>query len=324
MNLVKKVLLNTVGAIVFFFVSGVILNLIFDDTDLSLSISGGIVVIYFFILSIISLIRKTKNDIKEFKTLINYNTIIRLPLYFIWWLFLLYLFLSCIEDYFSIDDLASNILSFTLTSFAIYISIVLLASVILWAISTIQSVKEEKIPMSKNNNKSTFSTNVYNKQNGQIFIIFLGITFICFLFFLYTMYTDIEMEYIMIVSELLGFTAMFGFIGFIFAICLYVGQLKAYSKSELILEDNQINYIKQTFSGITLLGYTTEYQVYTVTKVNGFDISKRWIKIYGEIEKQEVYRGREYGDKKIVDSIKIARAFETDKEIITFLNESNK
>lgn len=324
MNLVKKVLLNIVGCTLFLFISSFILSLVFEDSDLAVSISAALIIVYFFVLSVVSLIRKTKNDMKEFKTIMNFNTIIRLPLYFIWWLFLLYLFLSCIGYYFDIGDLASNLLSIALTSFAIYISIVLLASIILWAISTIQSVKEEKISMSKNNNKYTFSINVYNKQNGQIFIIFLGITFICFLFFLYTMYTDIKMEYIMIVSELLGFTAMFGFIGFIFAICLYVGQLKAYSNSELTLEDNQINYIKQTFSGITLLGYATEYQIYTVNKINDFKISKRWIKIYGEIEKQEVYRGRKYNDKKIVDSVKIARAFNTDKEIIDFLNKPNK
>ena len=57
--------------------------------------------------------------------------------------------------------------------------------------------------------------------------------------------------------------------------------------------------------------------------IKNYEISKRWIKIYGHIEEETVYNKKK-SDKKNIEYVKIARAFDTDNDIIKYLHNINK
>ena len=63
----KKILLNILGCGLFIFLGGIILGIIIDDNNLAFTICFKIVMGYVFLLSLISLIGKIKDTIKQIK-----------------------------------------------------------------------------------------------------------------------------------------------------------------------------------------------------------------------------------------------------------------
>lgn len=63
----KKILLNILGCGLFIFLGGIILGIIIDDNNLAFTICFKIVMGYVFLLSLISLIGKVKDTIKQIK-----------------------------------------------------------------------------------------------------------------------------------------------------------------------------------------------------------------------------------------------------------------
>ena len=55
-----------------------------------------------------------------------------------------------------------------------------------------------------------------------------------------------------------------------------------------------------------------------INKIDSYNISCRWIKIFGDIDKEAINNERSLGIKK-TNSVKIARAFDSDSEIIKLL-----
>lgn len=168
-----------------------------------------------------------------------------------------------------------------------------------------------------------FSKKVYNKQNGQIFIILNIITFIGFLLFIYTVF--IATEPINVgdgLANVLSAFCILGFLGFPTALVAYSKDRQKYAQSSLVVENNKIYYMLSTYTGNTIIGPTTEEKYFDILKVNDYKITKRWIKIYGEIEQEIVYNDNP-SSKKLVKSVKIARAFTNDKEVINLLDQQS-
>lgn len=63
----KKILLNVLGCGLFIFLGGIILGIIIDDNNLAFTICFKIVMGYVFLLSLISLVGKIKDTIKQIK-----------------------------------------------------------------------------------------------------------------------------------------------------------------------------------------------------------------------------------------------------------------
>lgn len=172
-----------------------------------------------------------------------------------------------------------------------------------------------------------FSKEIYKKQNGSLFVILSTITFLLFLLLIIIIlmsgqisYPDFLEKYDDFLSMLIGCLCMVGFVGFPLSLCLYKGMKNLYVNSKLNIDDNKIYYIQQTEAVWTIFGRSTEYKTYNILDIKNFEVSKRWIKVYGTIEKETIYNKRKSG-KKNVDYVKIARAFDTDKKIIEFLNK---
>ena len=122
-------------------------------------------------------------------------------------------------------------------------------------------------------------------------------------------------------SMFLGCLCMVGFVGFPFSLCLYAGMKKLYVNSKLNINEDKIYYIQQTEALWTIFGRSTEYKIYNVLDVKNYEVSRRWIKVYGKIEEEVVYN-KNKSDKKDIEYVKIARAFDTDKKIIEFLEKT--
>lgn len=172
-----------------------------------------------------------------------------------------------------------------------------------------------------------FSKEVYRKQNGSLFVILSTITAIMFLLLIIVIFMPGQItypkfleQYAEILSMILGCLCIVGFVGLPLSLCLYKGMKNLYVNSKLNIEDNKIYYIQQTEAVWTIFGRSTEYKTYNILDIKNFKVSKRWIKIYGTIEKETIYNKSKSG-KKNVDCVKIARAFDTDKKIIEFLNK---
>lgn len=172
-----------------------------------------------------------------------------------------------------------------------------------------------------------FSKEVYKKQNGFLFVILSWIMFFLFLILVVIIfmpgqitYPNFLEKYADFLSMLLGCLCMVGFVGFPLSLCLYKGMKNLYVNSRLNLKDDKIYYIQQTEAVWTIFGRSTEYKKYNILDIKKFEISKRWIKIYGQIEKEVVYNKRKL-DKENIEYVKIARAFDTDRQIIDFLRK---
>lgn len=171
-----------------------------------------------------------------------------------------------------------------------------------------------------------FSKEVYKRHNGRIFLILAGITFIFFLIVIWAIFSSNPIEYpkfleqyAEILSMTIGFLAMIGFVGFPLSLCLYKGMKNLYVKSNLNIKDKKIIYDKQAAFEWSAVGLIDEKHIFSVEKVDSFKITNRWIKIEGNIEKTVINKNRHLSTKN-VNSVKIARAYETDEKIIKFLN----
>ncbi|MBQ9072266.1 MAG: hypothetical protein IJY25_03845 [Bacilli bacterium] len=173
-----------------------------------------------------------------------------------------------------------------------------------------------------------FSKEVYKKQNGSLFVILSLITSLLFLLLIVIIVMPGQITYPTFLEKFADFLSMFigclcvvGFVGFPLSLCLYKGMKNLYVNSKLGIDDNKVYYIQQTEAVWTIFGRSTEYKTYNVIDIKSFNISKRWIKIYGNIEKETIYNKRKSG-KENVEVVKIARAFDTDEKIINFLNKN--
>jgi len=167
-----------------------------------------------------------------------------------------------------------------------------------------------------------FSNEIYKKKNGYLFVIMSIITSILFLFGIFTVVCgalgyqlSINNDYL---PMLFGWLCIIGIIGFPFSLALYRGMKNLYVKSTLKLEDDKIIYDKQASYEWTAVGHVNEKHVFIIKKIDNFNISNRWIKVYGKIEKTVINNNKQL-EKKEVSYVKIARSFETDDEIIKYL-----
>ena len=175
-----------------------------------------------------------------------------------------------------------------------------------------------------------YSKEVYKKHNGKIFVISSIITFVCFLYFVYITFfaepmkcNDVVENFCDIVGLLLGCVVIIGFLGFPISLGFYASQEKMYMKSRLLLKDNKIYYSKQAIMHYTLLGKVDEKHVYEISEFENYKITNRWIILYGKFRYTQIYQGNNHG-KPITQKVKIARAFETDDEIINFIKSGVK
>lgn len=172
-----------------------------------------------------------------------------------------------------------------------------------------------------------FSKEIYKKQNGSLFVILTTFTSIFFILLIIIIlipgqltYPKFLEKYADFLSIFIGWLSVIGFVGFPLFLCLYVGMKNLYVNSKLNICNNKIYYIQQTENVWTIFGRSTEYKTYNILDINNFKISKRWIIIYGTIEKETIYNKRKF-EKENVNYVKIARAFDTDKKVIEFLKK---
>lgn len=175
-----------------------------------------------------------------------------------------------------------------------------------------------------------FSKDIYKKQNGFLFVVLSWIMFFLFLMLVVTIFMPGQITYPSFLEKYADFLSMFigclcmvGFIGFPLSLCLYKGMKNLYVNSKLNINEDKIYYIQQTEVLWTILGRSTEYKIYNVLDIKNYEISRRWIKIYGHIEEETVYNKKK-SDKKNIEYVKIARAFDTDNDIIKYLHNINK
>ena len=173
-----------------------------------------------------------------------------------------------------------------------------------------------------------FSNEIYKKQNGFVFVVLSWITAFLFLLLLIIIFMPGQISYPGFLENYADFLSMFigwlcviGFVGFPLSLSLYKGMKNLYVKSALKLEDNKIIYNKQASYEWSAVGRIDEKHNFCISKVNNYVVSKRWIKIDGQIEKTIINKDRHL-DTKEVSSVKIARAFDTDQKIIEFLQKS--
>lgn len=173
-----------------------------------------------------------------------------------------------------------------------------------------------------------FSKDVYKKQNGFLFVVLSWVMFFLFLMLIVIIimpgqitYPSFLENYADFLSMFLGCLCMVGFVGFPLSLCLYAGMKKLYVNSKLNINEDKIYYIQQTEALWTIFGRSTEYKIYNVLDAKKYEVSRRWIKVYGKIEEEVVYN-KNKSDKKDIEYVKIARAFDTDKKIIEFLEKS--
>lgn len=173
-----------------------------------------------------------------------------------------------------------------------------------------------------------FSKDVYKKQNGFLFVVLSWIMFFLFLMLLIIIfmpgqitYPSFLEKYADFLSMFLGWLCIIGFVGFPLVLCLYKGMKNLYVNSRLNIDDNKIYYIQQTENLWTIFGKSEEYKTYNILDIKKFKISKRWIKIYGQIEREITYNKKK-SYKEIITYVKIARAFDTDKKVIEFLTKA--
>lgn len=176
-----------------------------------------------------------------------------------------------------------------------------------------------------------FSKDIYKKQNGFLFVILSWVMFLFLLFMVISMifsngpitYPGFLENYADFLSMFMGWLFMISFVGFPLSLCLYKGMKNLYVNSKLNINEDKIYYIQQTEALWTIFGRSTEYKIYNVLDIKNYEISKRWIKIYGHIEEETVYNKKK-SDKKNIEYVKIARAFDTDNDIIKYLHNINK
>ncbi len=175
-----------------------------------------------------------------------------------------------------------------------------------------------------------FSNDVYKKQNGLLFAILSWIMFFYLLFMILLMifckrpitYPSFLENYAYFLSMLMAWLFIISFVGFPFVLCLYVGMKMSYVHSKLNINNDTIYYIQQTEALWTIFGRITEYKIYNILNVKNYKISRRWIKVYGQIEEEVVYNKNKLG-KTNIGYVRIARAFDTDNNIIKYLKNIN-
>ena len=62
--------------------------------------------------------------------------------------------------------------------------------------------------------------------------------------------------------------------------------------------------------------------IYEISKFDDYKITSRWIILYGNFEYTEIYKGKNNSSSS-TKIVKIARAFDTDKEIIDFIKKNS-
>lgn len=95
-----------------------------------------------------------------------------------------------------------------------------------------------------------------------------------------------------------------------------------YLKSKLKLDDNKIVYDRQVEYEWTAVGHLNTKNIYEISKFDDYKITSRWIILYGNFEYTEIYKGKNNGSSS-TKIVKIARVFDTDKEIIDFIKKNS-
>lgn len=169
-----------------------------------------------------------------------------------------------------------------------------------------------------------FSKDIYKKYNGFIYQILIPMSLALFCLLLFILIYPKQLELGDVLPYVVGTLCMIGFISFPLFLALNKGMKNLYVKSQLKIENGKIIYIKQAEFEWTAVGHVDEKHYYTINKIDSYNISRRWIKIFGDIDKEAINNERSLGVKKM-NSVKIARAFDNDSEIIKLLeNQKNK
>ena len=305
----KKILFNALGCLLFLFVGGITLGIIIDDNELALSICFKVILGYMFILSLVSLIKKlkerigtsSKENIKGAAKISVFGLTI-FPYITLWGILVALAF--------------KNILNIALTISFISLAIYVLLFLVLGSVVSYEEYKEE--------NKEDYSKEVYKKHNGKIYYVLSAILFIFFVYGLSIIVRGIFKVPLLLelgdFSIMIGCICVIGIIGFPLVLIINEGMKRLYAKSQLKIENNKIVYVKQAEFEWTAVGHVNEKHYYTINKINSYTISNRWFEILGDIDKEAINNGRSLGTKK-VSSVKIARAFKSDSEIIKLLKK---
>lgn len=171
-----------------------------------------------------------------------------------------------------------------------------------------------------------FSKKIYKKQNGKIYYILSIVTLV---FFVYGASVVLRGALnIPLLFELgdfapvMGIISIIGIIGFPLVLALNKGMKNLYVKSKLKLDDNKIVYDRQVEYEWTAVGHLNTKNIYEISKFDDYKITSRWIILYGNFGYTEIYKGKNNSSSS-TKIVKIARAFDTDKEIIDFIKKNS-
>lgn len=307
MSIWKKILFNALGCFLFLLVGGIVLGIILDDNDLAFSLCFKVILGYVFILSFISLIKKLSEIInasnkERIKGTAKASALALtiFPYITLWGILVALAF--------------KNILNIALTISFISLAIYVILFLILGSVVSHEEYKEE--------NKEDYSKDIYKKQNGRVYYVLSIIAFIFFVYGLSVIIRSVLNVPLLLelgdFSVVMGCICIIGIIGFPLVLIINEGMKRLYAKSQLKIEDGKIVYVKQAEFEWTAAGHVNEKHYYTINKIDSYTISNRWFEILGDIDKEEINNGRSLGTKK-VSSVKIARAFKSDSEIIKLL-----
>ena len=171
-----------------------------------------------------------------------------------------------------------------------------------------------------------FSKEVYKKQNGKIYYVLSITTLICFIYGISVILRGaLNIPLLFELGDfapVMGILSIIGIIGFPLVLALNKGMKNLYTKSELKLKDNKIIYNRQVEYEWTAVGHLNTKNVYEISEFNDYKITTRWIILYGIFEYTEIYKGKRNGNSS-TKVVKIARAFDTDREIIDFIKKNS-
>ena len=170
-----------------------------------------------------------------------------------------------------------------------------------------------------------FSKEIYKKQNGKVYYILSIITLICFVYGVSIVLRSILNIPLFVelgdFSIVMGFICIIGIIGFPLVLALNKGMEKLYMKSKLKLDNDKIIYNRQVEYEWTAVGHLNTKNIYEISDFDNYKITSRWIILYGNYRYTEIYKGKNNG-KGATKTVKIARAFETDQEVINFIKKN--
>lgn len=170
-----------------------------------------------------------------------------------------------------------------------------------------------------------FSKEVYKNQNGKVYYILSVVTLVCFIYGISVILRSVFNVPLLFelgdFAIVIGFVCIIGIIGFPLVLALNKGMKNLYVKSELKMDNDKIVYDRQVEYEWTAAGHLNTKNIYEISEFNDYKITSRWIILYGNFKYTEIYKGRNNG-KATTKIVKIARVFDTDKEVIDFIKKN--